>query len=97
MTDTMLASPLLVLAVIVPVAGVLLSVAMGGPHVERIALRTIPVGLGVAIAIAAEVAHVGPLVYRLGIGHRRSASRCAPTGCRRSCWSSRRSSSAWWR
>ena len=47
MADTMLASPLLVLAVIVPVAGVLLSVAMGGPHVERIALRTIPVGLGV--------------------------------------------------
>ena len=58
---------LLVLSLVVPAAGVLLAVVAGGRHGERIALLGIPVGLGVALAIAIEVAHGGgPLVYHLG-------------------------------
>ena len=76
---------LLVLALVVPVAGVLLALALGGRHAERIALALMPVGLGVAVAIAA-----GVLARRTrrwstssAAGRRRSAWRCAPTGCRR--------------
>jgi multicomponent Na+:H+ antiporter subunit D len=43
---------LLVLAIILPVAGVLLSLVLGGRHAERIALALMPAGLGVAAAIA---------------------------------------------
>jgi formate hydrogenlyase subunit 3/multisubunit Na+/H+ antiporter MnhD subunit len=58
---------LLVLAIILPVAGVLLSVVVGGRHVERIALVLMPVGLGVAIAILAGVLQAGnALTYILG-------------------------------
>ena len=46
---------LLVLAIMLPVAGMLLSVALGGRHAERVALVLMPVGLGVAAAIAVGV------------------------------------------
>jgi len=46
---------LLVLAIVLPVAGVLLSVALGGRQAERIALIMMPAGLAVAVAIAAGV------------------------------------------
>jgi formate hydrogenlyase subunit 3/multisubunit Na+/H+ antiporter MnhD subunit len=46
---------LLVLAIVLPVAGALLSLALGGRHAERIALILMPAGLTVAVAIIAEV------------------------------------------
>src|SRR5271167_4954271 len=46
---------LLVLAIILPVVGVLLSLALGGRHAERVALILMPAGLAVAVAIAAGV------------------------------------------
>src|SRR5271169_4507724 len=46
---------LLVLAIVLPVVGVLFSVALGGRHAERIALILMPAGLAVAVAIAVGV------------------------------------------
>ena len=70
---------LLVLAIVLPVAGVLLSVAFGGRHAERIALLLMPVGLLVAVAILADISHSGEaLTYccrRLGSASRRSSAR----------------------
>jgi multicomponent Na+:H+ antiporter subunit D len=58
---------LLVLAIIVPVIGMLLSLVVGGRHAERIALALMPAGLGLSLAIAIEVWVTGqPLVYILG-------------------------------
>jgi len=58
---------LLVLAVIVPVIGMLLSLVVGGRHAERIAFALMPAGLGLALAIAIEVWVTGqPLVYIVG-------------------------------
>jgi multicomponent Na+:H+ antiporter subunit D len=58
---------LLVLAIVFPVAGVLLSLVLGGRHAERIALGLMPAGIGVAIAIAVLLWRSGkPLVYILG-------------------------------
>jgi multicomponent Na+:H+ antiporter subunit D len=58
---------LLVLAIILPVAGVLLSLALGRHHGERIALGLMPAGLGAAVAIALGVWSSGePIVYILG-------------------------------
>jgi formate hydrogenlyase subunit 3/multisubunit Na+/H+ antiporter MnhD subunit len=58
---------LLVLLIVIPVAGALLAVAVGGRNLERIALATLPLDLAVAIAIALTMAPVtGPLVYLLG-------------------------------
>jgi formate hydrogenlyase subunit 3/multisubunit Na+/H+ antiporter MnhD subunit len=58
---------LLVLLIVIPVAGALLAVAVGGRNLERIALATLPLGLAVAIAIALTmVPATGPLVYLLG-------------------------------
>jgi multicomponent Na+:H+ antiporter subunit D len=58
---------LLVLAVVLPVAGVLLSLAFGGPHVERIAFVLLPSGLGVAFVIFADIWQSGhALIYILG-------------------------------
>jgi len=48
---------LLVLAIVLPVMGVLLSLAFGGRHAERIALILMPAGLAVAVAMAAVVWH----------------------------------------
>lgn len=53
---------LLVLAIVLPVAGVLASVALGGRHAERIALALVPAGLLVAGAILADVWHSGQAV-----------------------------------
>jgi multicomponent Na+:H+ antiporter subunit D len=58
---------LLVLAVVLPFVGVLLSLALGGRHAERIALMLMPAGLGVAVAIAIGVWRAGDaLLYLLG-------------------------------
>jgi formate hydrogenlyase subunit 3/multisubunit Na+/H+ antiporter MnhD subunit len=58
---------LLVLAIVFPVAGMLLSLVLGGRHAERIALGLMPAGFGVAIAIAVLLWRSGkPLVYILG-------------------------------
>jgi formate hydrogenlyase subunit 3/multisubunit Na+/H+ antiporter MnhD subunit len=46
---------LLVLAIILPVVGVLLSLALGGRHAERVALILMPAGVAVAVAIAVGV------------------------------------------
>src|SRR5271156_2405635 len=58
---------LLVLAIVLPVVGVLFSVVLGGRHAERIALILMPAGLAVAVAIAVGVwrAHNG-LQYFVG-------------------------------
>lgn len=68
--DGMMTTPggaLLVLAIVLPVAGVLLAFAAGGRSVERIALATMPPGLALAIAIALALAQSGsPVVYLLG-------------------------------
>jgi multicomponent Na+:H+ antiporter subunit D len=46
---------LLVLAIVLPIMGVLLSLALGGRHAERIALILMPAGVAVAVAITAGV------------------------------------------
>src|SRR5215831_6386968 len=46
---------LLVLAIVLPVAGALLSLALGGRHAQRIAFIVMPAGLAVAIAILVSV------------------------------------------
>jgi formate hydrogenlyase subunit 3/multisubunit Na+/H+ antiporter MnhD subunit len=46
---------LLVLAIVLPVAGVLLSLVLGGRHAERVTLILIPTGLTIAVAIAVRV------------------------------------------
>ena len=61
---------LLVLAVALPAVGVLLSLALGGRHAERIARLLMPVGLGVALAIIAGVWRTRhPLLSLLGGWH----------------------------
>src|SRR5512139_813626 len=58
---------LLVLAVMVPFVGVLAGFAFGGRNAQRVAAVTILAGLGIAITIAAAMAHSGDvLVYLLG-------------------------------
>jgi multicomponent Na+:H+ antiporter subunit D len=58
---------LLVLAIALPLAGVLLSLVLGGRHAEHIALGLMPAGLGVAIAIAVLLWRSGkPIVYGFG-------------------------------
>jgi multicomponent Na+:H+ antiporter subunit D len=58
---------LLVLALVVPVAGVLLAFTAGGRRTERIVLATLPLGLAIAVAIAVALLRSGePLVYLLG-------------------------------
>jgi multicomponent Na+:H+ antiporter subunit D len=58
---------LLVLALVLPYAGVFLSLVLGGRYAERIALALMPACLGVAIAIAAMVLQSGKaLVYFVG-------------------------------
>ncbi len=58
---------LLVLAIILPVVGMLLSLVAGGRTAERIALAIMPMGLGIALAIAVGVWwDAAPLVYILG-------------------------------
>ncbi len=58
---------LLVLALMVPPVGALLALAFGGRHAERIVLALMPLGLALALAIAAAVLRAGaPLVYVVG-------------------------------
>jgi formate hydrogenlyase subunit 3/multisubunit Na+/H+ antiporter MnhD subunit len=58
---------LLVLAIILPIAGLLSSFVIGGRQAERIALALMPASLAVALAIAALIWHSGaPLVYIVG-------------------------------
>jgi multicomponent Na+:H+ antiporter subunit D len=58
---------LLVLAIILPIAGILLSLVLGGRYVERIVLILLPAGLGVAAAVCAAVWGGGhSLVYIVG-------------------------------
>jgi formate hydrogenlyase subunit 3/multisubunit Na+/H+ antiporter MnhD subunit len=58
---------LLVLALVVPMAGVLAAFTLGGRHAERAVLLALPAGLGVATAIAVRVARRDDaLVYALG-------------------------------
>ena len=55
---------LLALAVLMPVAGMLASLVLGGRSAERIALAQTPIGLAIAVAIAALVWRSGaPIVY----------------------------------
>jgi formate hydrogenlyase subunit 3/multisubunit Na+/H+ antiporter MnhD subunit len=58
---------LLVLALVLPVVGLLLAFAAGGRHAERLVLATLPLGVAFAIAIVATMLRAGaPLVYVLG-------------------------------
>jgi formate hydrogenlyase subunit 3/multisubunit Na+/H+ antiporter MnhD subunit len=58
---------LLVLSLIVPVTGLLLSLVLGGHYAERIALIVLPVGLVVAAAVFSAVWRSGhSLVYIIG-------------------------------
>jgi multicomponent Na+:H+ antiporter subunit D len=58
---------LLVVALLLPVAGSLLALALGGRHAERIALALMPAGLVIAIAIVIAVLRAdAALVYVLG-------------------------------
>jgi multicomponent Na+:H+ antiporter subunit D len=58
---------LLVLAIVLPVIGILLLFACGGRYVERIVFFLIPIGLGVAIAVFAAIWRGGrSLIYIVG-------------------------------
>jgi len=58
---------LLVLAILLPVAGIILSFTPGGRNAERIALGSTPCGLALACAIAFHVGWAGkPVVYAIG-------------------------------
>src|SRR5205085_10840219 len=56
---------LLVLAVVLPVAGALLALALGGRQAERVALVLMPAGLAVAVGIAATVWSTGNVLQYL--------------------------------
>ena len=81
MPDTLPTTPdgiLLVLAVMLPFAGMLVAFAFGGRNAQRIALLTILATAGVCAAItAAALRGDTSLVYHWAAGRRRSASRCA--------------------
>src|SRR5262245_3596203 len=58
---------LLVLALVLPVAGMLVAFAAGGRHAERIVLATLPLGLLLAVAIVVTLLRAGsPITYLLG-------------------------------
>ncbi len=58
---------LLVLALVLPAAGVLLSVVVGGRHAERVVLAYLPIGVALALAILSGVWRTGAaLTYILG-------------------------------
>jgi formate hydrogenlyase subunit 3/multisubunit Na+/H+ antiporter MnhD subunit len=58
--------PLLVLAILLPVTGILVSFALGGRFAERVALALTPVGLALALTIAYLVWRSGaPVVYNV--------------------------------
>jgi multicomponent Na+:H+ antiporter subunit D len=58
---------LLVLAILLPVAGIVLSFTPGGRNAERVALYSTPFGFALACAIAFHVGRAGkPVVYAIG-------------------------------
>ena len=58
---------LLVLAVLLPVAGIILSFTTGGRNAERISLSLTPFGIALAGAIALQVGREGkPVFYAIG-------------------------------
>lgn len=58
---------MLVLALIVPVTGLLLAFALGGHRAERVAMACLPVCVGIAAMLLAGVLHAGaPIVYLVG-------------------------------
>jgi formate hydrogenlyase subunit 3/multisubunit Na+/H+ antiporter MnhD subunit len=60
-------SAFLVLSIVVPASGILLSLLFGGRHAERIALILLPIGLAIASAIVLGVSWSGQsLVYIVG-------------------------------
>jgi len=69
---------LLVLAIVLPVMGLLLALFLGGRYAERVAIAVMPIGLALAIAVAAGVWHsrnvlqyfVGGWVPPLGVALR---------------------------
>ena len=64
---TTTAGLLLVLAIVVPVAGVVLSFALGERYVRQVALAVMPVGVAIAVAILVVLPRGdGLLVYLLG-------------------------------
>ena len=70
MTATPASTPggfLLMLAVLLPAGGILLSFVLGGRAAEKIALGLTPVGFGLACLVAMKVAAAGaPIVYAIG-------------------------------
>ena len=50
---------LLVLALVVPLLGVLAALVLGGRNARRVAFLTIPLGLVLAMAIIVELVHSG--------------------------------------
>jgi formate hydrogenlyase subunit 3/multisubunit Na+/H+ antiporter MnhD subunit len=65
--ETTTGGVLLVPAILLPVAGILLSFVLGGRHAERIALGIAPIGFVLAAAIAVCVWRSGaPIVYIVG-------------------------------
>ena len=58
---------LLVLSILLPVGGVLLSFGLGGRAAEKIALGQTPLGLALSLAIGFHVAQSGaPIAYKIG-------------------------------
>jgi len=75
-----------VLAVGLPTAGMLLSLALGGRLAARTALFLLPAGLGLAFAIVTEVWRSGgSLVYFLGGWAQRDFMRGQRSPCHRGC------------
>ncbi|HEX5675578.1 MAG TPA: hypothetical protein VFX83_09365, partial [Azonexus sp.] len=58
---------LLVVALMLPLVGVLLALVLGGRNARRVVFLTLPLGLALAVAIAVEAMQTGhQLVYLLG-------------------------------
>ena len=58
---------LLVLAILLPVVGMIASFVLGGRNAERVALGSTPFGLALACAIALDVGRTGkPIIYAVG-------------------------------
>ena len=72
------------LAIVLPAAGVVLSLALGGRQSERIALVAMPAGFCIAVAIAADIWRTRTPLHlprgRLGAAARDRAARGRPVG-----------------
>ena len=75
---------LLVLAIVLPISGALLSLVLGGRHTERVVLILMPAGLTIAVVIGAAVWSThNALQYLLATGRRRLESHIVPMVCPR--------------